>query len=101
VNGHVDTSHGGFLGVILDEVLGNAAECERPRDKATMTAYLKVDYKKPLRTPGKVLCRGNVEKKEGRKMLVKGTIEDYQGTVLAIAEALFLVVEPVKPLEKL
>jgi acyl-coenzyme A thioesterase PaaI-like protein len=101
VNGHTDTCHGGFLGVILDEVLGNAAECERPRDKATMTAFLKVDYKKPVRTPGKILCRGNVEKKEGRKMWVRGVIEDGQGTVYAIAEGLFLVVEQVKPLEKL
>jgi acyl-coenzyme A thioesterase THEM4 len=100
-NGHVDTCHGGFIGVVLDEALGNVAEIERPHDKATMTAYLKVDYKKPVRTPSKILCRAKVYKKEGRKMWVTGTIEDGEGTILTIAEGLFLVVEPVKPLEKL
>lgn len=42
VNGHVNTSHGGFISLILDEGLGLAAEMSRPRDKTTMTAYLKV-----------------------------------------------------------
>lgn len=68
VNGHTDTCHGGFTALIIDEVLGNVAERERPFDKSTMTAYLKVDYKKPIRTPGKILCRARVEKKEGRKL---------------------------------
>lgn len=101
VNGHVDTCHGGFIGVVLDEALGNAAESERPSDKASMTAYLKVDYKKPVRTPSKILCTAKVDRKEGRKMWVSGTIEDGEGTILTTAEGLFLVVEPVKPLEKL
>jgi thioesterase superfamily protein 4 len=101
VNGHVDTSHGGFIGVLLDEALGVAAENSRPPGKSTMTAYLKIDYKKPLRTPGIVLCRARLEKKEGRKIWVKGQIEDGEGNVLSTAEALFLVVERVKPLEKI
>ena len=42
VNGHIDISHGGFVGVLLDEALGLSAENYRPADKTTMTAYLKV-----------------------------------------------------------
>ncbi|TVY55583.1 hypothetical protein LSUE1_G010292, partial [Lachnellula suecica] len=67
VNGHVDMCHGGFVGVILDEALGNVAEAERPPEKATVTAYLRIDYNKAVRTPSKVLCRAGVEKKDGRK----------------------------------
>jgi thioesterase superfamily protein 4 len=101
VNGHVDTCHGGFVSVILDEMIGNAAEYEKPSGKSTMTAYLKVDYKKPVKTPGVVLTRSWLERREGRKMWGRGTIEDGTGNVLSTGEALFLVVEPVKPTEKL
>lgn len=41
VNGHIDTSHGGFISLLMDEALGHSAENFRPDDKATMTAYLK------------------------------------------------------------
>lgn len=93
VNGHVDTSHGGFISLLHDEALGLAAENSRPKDKTTMTAYLKVDYKKPMNTPGVVLCRAWVEKKEGKKLLVKGTIQDGEGTVLSTSEGLFIIVD--------
>jgi acyl-coenzyme A thioesterase THEM4 len=101
VNGHIDTCHGGFVSLLLDEIIGTVAEYERPADKSTMTAYLKVDYKKPVPTPGTVLCRAWLEKSEGRKIWGKGTVEDGEGVVLAMGEALFLVVERVKPREKL
>jgi len=101
VNGHVDTCHGGFIGVVLDEVLGNAVATERASDKVSMTVYSKVYYKKPVRTPSKVLCRAKVYKTEGRKMWVSGTMEDGEGTIMATAESLFMVVEPVKRLGKL
>src|SRR6187402_987993 len=48
LNGHVDTCHGGFLCVLMDEMISFAADNEKPKDKTTMTAYLKVDYKKPV-----------------------------------------------------
>ena len=42
VNGHIDTCHGGFVSLLVDEALGLAAENSRPADKTTMTAYLHV-----------------------------------------------------------
>ncbi|KAF4612545.1 hypothetical protein G7Y89_g15588 [Cudoniella acicularis] len=101
VNGHHDTCHGGFVSVLLDEACGNAVLWETPDDKATMTAYLRVDYKKPVRTPGKILCRASVERKEGKKVWVKGSLEDGTGTVYATAETLFIATEQIKPLERL
>jgi len=42
VNGHIDTAHGGFVSLLLDEALGLAAGNYGPlADKTTMTAYLK------------------------------------------------------------
>ena len=93
VNGHIDTSHGGFVSLLHDECLGLAAENLRPSDKTTMTAYLRVDYKKPLRTPGILLCRAWGEKKEGKKLFVRGTMEDGEGNVFSTSEGLFIVLD--------
>jgi thioesterase superfamily protein 4 len=101
LNGHHNLAHGGFVSVVMDDVIGNAVDFERPKDKSTMTAYLKVDYRKPVKTPGVLLARGWLERMEGRKMWGRGTIEDGEGNVLADGEALFLVVEPLWPKEKL
>ena len=101
VNGHVDICHGGFVSLLLDEVIGTAAENVRQPDKSTMTAYLKVDYKKPVPTPGLVLCRAWIETTEGRKMFGRGTVEDGEGTVMATGEALFVVIEKITAKVKL
>lgn len=83
------------MSLLLDEVIGSAADRIRPEGTSTMTAYLKVDYKKPVLTPAVVLCRAWVERREGRKMYGRGTLEDGQGGIMAMGEALFLVVEKV------
>lgn len=86
---------------MLDDVIGTAADVARPRDNSTMTAYLKVDYRKPVKTPGVFLAKAWLEKREGRKMWGRGTIEDGEGNVLADGEALFIVVASLRPKEKL
>lgn len=97
MNGHIDTCHGGFLSVVLDEVLGTIAEYHRPAQELTMTAYLNVSYKRPVPTPGCILVKAWLEKKEGRKMWAKGVIEDGEGNVSTTGEALFLTVESIRP----
>jgi thioesterase superfamily protein 4 len=101
LNGHHDITHGGMVSVILDEAIGTAAQMTRPMDKTTMTAFLRVDYKKPIPTPNVVLCRSWIEKIEGRKLWGRGSIEDGLGNVLALGEALFIIVERIVPTEKL
>jgi acyl-CoA thioesterase FadM len=49
-------------------------------------------YHKPINSPQIVVIRGKVAKREGKKLLVKGSIEDSEGTVLTEAEALWLTV---------
>ncbi|ATZ54864.1 hypothetical protein BCIN_11g01860 [Botrytis cinerea B05.10] len=101
VNGHIDTAHGGFTGVILDDMIGCAALIAKPRDKTIMTAYLHITYKNPIPTPGVVLGRSWVDKQTGRKIFGKATIEDGNGLVLAIGEALFITMDRTKLREKL
>lgn len=100
VNGHSDTCHGGFISVILDDVIGTAVHHAIKPGDATMTAYLNTSYKRPVRTPGVILARSWIEKIEGKKVWARGTIEDGQGNVLTTGEALFLTLHP-KPNSKI
>ena len=83
------------MSLLLDEVIGTAADNIRPQDKSTMTAYLNVNYKKPVPSPTVVLCRAWVEKRDGRKLYGRGTVEDGKGGIMATGEALFVIVEKV------
>ncbi|TAQ87019.1 hypothetical protein B7494_g4642 [Chlorociboria aeruginascens] len=91
--GHIDTAHGGSLSSILDELLGFASETVTLRGKTTMTAFLKLEYKRPVAVPGTLLARAWIERREGRKLWGRGTLEDGKGGVYTTGEALFLVVE--------
>ncbi|PVH83888.1 hypothetical protein DL98DRAFT_105009 [Cadophora sp. DSE1049] len=90
VNGYAKTAHGGFFGVVLDEVMGTAANLQAAQGAYTVS--LKVDFKKPLFTPSVVLVRGKVVKKEGKRLIVKGSFEDKDGNVLAVADGLWIMV---------
>ena len=101
--------HGGIFSVILDEVLStiayqqgggsilyedvvrNATDRSRESEHGAITAYLNVAWKKPLFTPSVTLCRGRVLKKEGRKVFVKGSFHDSEGSMLAEAEGLWIL----------
>ena len=89
------------MSLLLDEVIGTAADNLRPHDKSMMTAFLKVDYKAPVRTPGTVMCRAWVDKSSGKKMYGKGTVEDGEGKVLASGEALFIIIDKIHARGKL
>ncbi|EKD13200.1 uncharacterized protein L3040_003004 [Drepanopeziza brunnea f. sp. 'multigermtubi'] len=95
VNGHIDTAHGGFLGTVLDECIGNVGEYERPEGTRTMTAYLNVNYKRPVPTPSVIIVRAWLDRIEGRKMFGKGVIEDEEGRICVTAETLFLTVKEI------
>jgi acyl-coenzyme A thioesterase PaaI-like protein len=100
--GFKGTLHGGALAVLLDETMCSAAdnqsrECfffffchtlERAREtladevggveyvvRATMTTR----FLKPVKVPGAVMVRARVVRKTGRKIWVRGTIEDGDG----------------------
>lgn len=105
LNGYPNLVHGGMLATLLDEVCGvvivlsteinlERAKASGLSDKAIgaqyMTAYLNTSYRKPVPTPGTLLCTAKVERQEGRKLYVRGTIEDGAGTVYTVGEAMFI-----------
>lgn len=84
VNGHQHIMHGGMVATLLDEAMGSVAGI------STFTAFLNITYKKPVPTPGVMMCRARVTRREGRKFFMQGSIEDGMGTVYATAESLFV-----------
>ncbi|KAE9983244.1 hypothetical protein BLS_009006 [Venturia inaequalis] len=99
VNGFPNLCHGGFVATLLDEVMGillsvNQEYLHRERGEVgeitSMTAYLNMKYLAPVTTPGIILGRAKVEKVEGRKIYIRGAIEDGEGKKLTVAEALFV-----------
>ena len=87
------------MATLLDETMGillsvNQEFLHRERGEGveitSMTAYLNMKYLGPVRTPGIVLGRARVEKVDGRKVYIRGTIEDSEGTELTVAECLFI-----------
>ena len=63
-------------------------------DLALLAATTYIAYKAPLPTPGILLVRSWAEKIEGRKMYIKGTMEDGFGNVYATAETLYIIIKP-------
>ena len=95
LNGFSDNSaQGGFVAALLDEVIGLACQAQVRSKVFTLTATLKVNYKRPVKTPGVVLVRSWVHKEEGKKQWGRGTVEDGMGNVLSEGEALYIKTKP-------
>lgn len=74
---------------MLDEIMGLLVRIYRgARDPYTVS--LKIDYKKPIATPGAVMCRSWFTKIEGRKLWTSGTVEDGRGVVFASGQAIWV-----------
>ncbi|KAF8053825.1 thioesterase superfamily protein [Tricharina praecox] len=86
MNGHGGILHGGIVSTLLDMATGSAVVA------LAFTAYLNVTFRKPVPTPSVVLCRGWLVRREGRKLFIRGTVEDGEGGVYAEADSLFVEV---------
>jgi acyl-coenzyme A thioesterase PaaI-like protein len=87
-------AHGGSLPLLFDEAFGLlAGSGGRPLCR---TAYLKVNYRKITPLDRELRFTGAVEKSEGRKLFVSGTLTDGED-LLADAEALFVALKPGQP----
>jgi thioesterase superfamily protein 4 len=80
-------------------ILGYMTACESLHSWGiAMQGWCAVDlnttYKKPVPTPGALLCTAKVERQEGRKLYIRATIEDGAGTVYTTGEGLFIGVKP-------
>lgn len=95
MDGHLNTAHGGLAATLLDETMGTIAGIHRTRGKSVYTAYLHVNYKKPLPTPGPALITSKLDlsRSGGRKIFITGSLESGDGTVYNTADGLFLEVD--------
>lgn len=117
MNGHPEIIHGGITATLIDESMGmlqsfnherehlrqvklGKAEGEiPPQGLGSFTAYLNVQYKAPVRTPGAIAVVAKRVKKEGRKEWLvaelkqchgAGEDEDGEMVVCATGESLFV-----------
>lgn len=81
--------HGGWIAAAFDEVLGATQSLS---GSGGMTAYLKVDYRKPTPLHESLRFEGELERTEGRKIYTVGRL--FHGDVLtAEASALFISID--------
>ncbi|RMJ22919.1 Thioesterase superfamily [Aspergillus sp. HF37] len=94
MNGHTNVVHGGLIATILDETMGMVAGLHQSPGMSAYTAAVNVSYKKPVPAPGAIVCRTWLEKRSGgRKLWLRGRIEDGEGTLYADAESLWVEVK--------
>ncbi|XP_006456336.1 hypothetical protein AGABI2DRAFT_195498 [Agaricus bisporus var. bisporus H97] len=87
--GHDGIIHGGLLATLLDECLGRTAIINLP-DQVGVTATLSLKYRAPTRADQFIMIRTSIVEAQGRKIKVKGQIEDLQGGILVEADAMFV-----------
>jgi acyl-coenzyme A thioesterase PaaI-like protein len=86
--GYTDIVHGGFLGLILDEIMLNLAW--RLGIKA-VTAGLDLRFKKVVRVGDAVDFKGWISEHRNRLLKAQAVARDAQGEVVATAEAKCIV----------
>jgi acyl-coenzyme A thioesterase PaaI-like protein len=87
--------HGGSIGMLFDTVLGltSAVLTGGPRQR---TAYLHINYRQIVPIEKKLQIDAAVDRVDGRKIFISGRLSDGD-TVLADAEALFVLLKPGQP----
>jgi acyl-coenzyme A thioesterase PaaI-like protein len=94
LDGKAGRAHGGFSSLVLDQITGACAHYFKPDPMPPATATITVDFKVPIDTPCVILARAWVIEMSGRKVWVKGVIEDGTGRIYAVAKALFVLARP-------
>lgn len=83
-------AHGGAVATVVDDVLGFLLYVVRAPG---VTRRLEVDYLKPVLTGVPYVVRGQVDRRDGRKIWVSCSCTDPDGVVAFRAVGLFVVVE--------
>lgn len=89
LGGYRNIAHGGTLLALVDQTIGECAL--RGCGPSVMTLELKSTFKRAFGLPGIAVCRAVGTRREGKKLWLKGTLEDKEGRVYMEATALFLV----------
>jgi len=88
--GYADIVHGGMLGLVLDELMGNLLwKLQRP----SVTAELTVRFRQPARVGQPLVCEGQVESEERRSVWMTAAARTTDGAVVADARARYVQVK--------
>ncbi|OAA36928.1 thioesterase family protein [Beauveria brongniartii RCEF 3172] len=99
LNGYRDTTHGGVLASLLDEVVGynvdglcgciEAQQGSGASRNRLYTAYLNTTYKRPV-SPGVYAVESGLVRRDGRKWFLEGRIVGAEGVVHTEAQVLYI-----------
>jgi len=82
------TLHGGLIAVLMDEVMGTAANFQS--ENGAYTVQFNTRFHRPIKLPQVILVRARVIKREGRKIHLRGAIEDKDGNLMAEADGVWI-----------
>jgi uncharacterized protein (TIGR00369 family) len=85
--------HGGIIATLLDEAM---SKLNRPLQLLAMTRHMEVDYLRPAPTETPLALSAVHLRREGRKLFHTAELTLQDGTPLARAKALFLVIDPAR-----
>lgn len=91
LGGYRNIAHGGVLMTLLDQTIGECAG--REWGLRVVTIELNCVLKRPFRLPGVVVARAVAVRQEGKRVWLKGSLEDEHGRSCMEATALFVVRE--------
>jgi uncharacterized protein (TIGR00369 family) len=86
-------THGGFLSLLLDEVMAHACLGAAAPGEAAITGEITVRFLKPVETGTRITAKGRRVETKGRIISTKGWIYDSGGAPAAEATARFLAVK--------
>ncbi|KAI0840939.1 Thioesterase/thiol ester dehydrase-isomerase [Hypoxylon sp. FL0890] len=85
------TMHGGLYNVLMDEVMGTAANFQAKHGAYTIT--FTTNFRRAVNPPQVILIRGRVVRVDGRKIHVRGTVEDKDGNIMAEGSGIWLAMD--------
>jgi uncharacterized protein (TIGR00369 family) len=83
--------HGGIIATLMDEVM---SKLNRPLNLIAMTRHLAVDYLRPAPLGIPLTLIGRHISRHGRKLHHEAELRHPDGTILAHAKGLFVVIDP-------
>lgn len=94
LDGFPGVCHGGMVATLLDESMVSLILMNIGRGALACPWYgtvsLNMVFQKPVKTPATVLVAVNLDKVEGRKLLITATLQDGSGKALAKSSAVFI-----------
>lgn len=92
--GYKNILHGGFVSMLLDEVMAHAA-FRKTGGKPTATGKIEVSFKKPIFAGEKIKIYGKVDDVRGKIIKTSGKILNSKSEISATAKAIFVKIKEI------